>query len=531
MKGDTKKENQKVHTATGGGIWPDENTILGMFAGAYFMYNFDKKEFIGTGSLDQLLAEMLETRSVSIKHFLDSLTPEDKVNFQELFSDAKALKKKLNFQFRIIPKLKDYREIQTFAFTGVYTVNPQGEAVLVCVIRNISRETKILRDLQRNLDRAEESDRIKSLFLLNISHNIRTPMNSILGFAELLSLTDPEPERRRDYIKVIRKQSKNLIQLIDDVAEIAKFESGQMTMTRSSVNLNLLLGEIKRDVETMRSTERKEQVQILLKLPDNDGLEIFTDAGRLHQVFINLVNHSLKYTLEGFVELGYRMPEDSKISFYIKDTSRGVSKDDLKLILDKSGQSEKNVHNRYDEEIGLNLSIAKSIVKLLGGKLSVETNPDKGIEFLFTIPYEKIPALPLENDFEELSINRQFKWNDKVILIVEDEEVNGLFLEAVFQETGARTLYAKNGRQAVELCRSMQNKIDLILMDIKMPVMNGLKATQEIRKFNQTVPIIAQTALAMEEDKHQCLLAGCNDTITKPIEIDELLQRVNSYFI
>jgi CheY-like chemotaxis protein len=127
-----------------------------------------------------------------------------------------------------------------------------------------------------------------------------------------------------------------------------------------------------------------------------------------------------------------------------------------------------------------------------------------------------------------LTKNPQYRWNDKVILIVEDEEINGLFLEAVFHDTEARTLYAKNGAQAIELCKSI-NKIDLILMDIRMPVMNGLKATQEIRKFNQSIPIIAQTALSLQEDRQQCLLAGCNDTITKPIDVEELLSLVNKY--
>lgn len=504
--------------------------IPSLLSGAFFTYNFSNQEFLGHPSLNLLLGDMLEYSSITKEIILDNIPPDDKLSFQELFIAPKILTKKVNFQFRIIPKSKDYREIQSFVLSGTYSTKDNGDTLLICAIRNISRDNKTMRDLQRNLEKTEEADRIKTLFLLNISHNIRTPMNSILGFAELLSMTDPGPERRREFIDVIKKQSKNLLQLIDDVAEIAKYESGKMTITKSPINLNLLLSETRKDVVAMQSSNRKEQVEILVNLPNQSGMEIFSDAGRIHQIFLNLVGHSLKYTLEGSVELGYLIPDDNRISFFLKDTSQDINKEDLKLILDKYIQPDKTGESRYDEEVGLNLSIAKSIVKLLGGKISVDNTPEGGIEFVFTIPFEKIPSLASEINADEAQLNQQYKWTDKVILIVEDEEVNGLFLEAVFQETGAQTLHAKNGNQAVELCHSMLNKIDLVLMDIKMPVMNGLKATQEIRKFNTRLPIIAQTALALEEDREQCLLAGCNDAITKPIEIDELLRIVNSYF-
>ena len=168
-------------------------------------------------------------------------------------------------------------------------------------------------------------------------------------------------------------------------------------------------------------------------------------------------------------------------------------------------------------------------MKLLGGKINFDYDPAIGGTFNFSVPFEAPPQPKTDISEEELAFQQRYKWTNKVILIVEDEEVNGIFLEAVLHETGAQTIYAKNGHQAIDLCKSI-NKIDLILMDIRMPVMNGLKATQEIRKFNQTIPIIAQTALALEEDREKCLLAGCNDTITKPIEIEGLLLLINRYF-
>jgi CheY-like chemotaxis protein len=354
-------------------------------------------------------------------------------------------------------------------------------------------------------------------------------MNSIVGFAELLSMTDPGPERRKEYLSVIKKQSKNLLQLIDDVAEIAKYEIGTMTITKSKCNLNLLLQETLKDVENLRLFARKEQMVIKHILPSAKGVELYTDAGRLQQVLVNLISYLLKYTMQGSIEFGYNLPNDDKIDLYIKDTSFEISKEEQKNIFDRYSQFDANTFDQYDDETGLRLTIAKGIVKLLGGKIWVESEPGAGTTFKFSIPFEQAPILISEYFEEELSKSPQYKWSDKVILIVEDEEVNGLFLEAVFQEADTQTLYAKNGLQAIELCKSI-NKIDLILMDIRMPVMNGIKAIQEIRKFNKTVPIIAQTALTLQEDRENCLLAGCNDAIAKPIDVEELLQMVNKYF-
>jgi len=499
-----------------------------LFSTGYFQYNFSTGKLYINQSLKELFENCIPNMEYSPSVLIESAQMEDKAFLEDLFSQPKTQKKKISGQFKLIQRSKDYKEIKLFQISGMYERNTHGEDILACLVRDISKENKQLRELQRNFEKATEADKIKTFFLLNISHNIRTPMNSILGFAELLSMTDPGPERRREFIQVIKKQSKNLMQFIDDVAEIAKYESGTLTVTKTPINLNLLINEIVRDIENIRSESYKEHTKIQVSLPSRDGLEFFSDAGRLHQVFMNLVNHSLKYTLQGYIELGYKMPADNRVEFFVKDTSQGLGKEELKNIFDRFGQFTREDASRYNEETGLGLIIAKSIVKLLGGKLTFEPNSDSGFIFMFNLPFES-PPKHLNHCIEDELLTGYYKWNNRVILIVEDEEVNGLFLEAVFQETGARTLYAKNGQQAIELCKSI-NKIDMILMDIRMPVMSGIKATQEIRKFNQSIPIIAQTALSTEEDRQNCLLAGCNDTITKPIEVGELLHLANRYF-
>lgn len=490
-------------------------------------YNFEAGEISDSDSLQVLFEGCLAQGEVSLSNLIESVSSDDRQFVEDLFTQPKTLPKKITGRFKLIQKTKDYRETRFFNISANYDTDVKGNTVLVGIIRDITKELKQTRDLQRNLEKSEESDRIKTNFLLNISHNIRTPMNSILGFAELLNMTDPDPERRQEYVQVIQKQSKTLLQLIDDVAEIAKYESGNLTVSKSPVNINLLISELIKEVEKLRSLSRKEHVNISFQVPSKEGIEIYTDAGRLHQVFINLINYSVKYTAEGSIQIGYSLSDDNRIEFFVKDTSPGLSKEEVKILFNPFTMVDKGELSRYDEENGLGLSIAKSIIKLLGGKLSVDSEPGKGINFHVSLPYERIPNHSSSSIEEEL-LSEQYKWSDKVILLVEDEDVNGLFLEAVFHETGAQTLVAKNGRQAIELCKSI-NKIDLILMDIRMPVMNGLKATQEIRKFNHSIPIIAQTALSLEEDRQNCLLAGCNDLITKPIEVEELLFLVNQY--
>lgn len=503
--------------------------ICSSLSAAYLIYDPQKEKLYHNQTLEILFENCLPAFPFAVHELIENVNPEDQPGLNELFSFPKTQKKKITGQFRLTYRLKEFKETRTFFFTGSYHTTENEDLLLTCVIQDVTRENKQLKELQRNLEKAEESDRIKTIFLLNISHNIRAPMNSILGFSELLHLTNPGDKRRNEYIHTIKKQSQNLLQLIDDVSEIAKFESGTLTITKTPVNLNLLLNEVIRDVESIRSSVRKENVKILYTSPSAEGLTMFTDAGRLYQIFINLINHSLKYTTKGSIELGYLPPAENRINFFVKDTSEDLDKNELKAMLEKYTKIPDDTTSRYDDETRLNLTLARSIAKLLGGKLNFDYESGTGSTFNIIIPFEQPPQEKIEIPEEELAFNEKYKWKNKVILIVEDEEVNGIFLEALLQETGAQTLYAKNGRQAIDLCKSI-NKIDLILMDIRMPVMNGLKATQEIRKFNHTIPIIAQTALTLEEDREQCLLAGCNDTIIKPIEVEELLVMISRYF-
>lgn len=399
---------------------------------------------------------------------------------------------------------------------------------VLLVIKDISKIVKQRRDLIRSKEKIEESDKLKSTILSNISHYIRTPLNSVTGFSELLANSGSDFKQRKDYIDIIKRQSKRILGLIDDLSEIAKLEKGNVVISSNPCNLNLLLNELLLGINQQRSLNQHELVEVKLDIPQGKGLEINTDSGRLQQTINNLVNYSLKYTQRGHILIGYRLDEAiQKIIFFIKDTSSGLTKDEQKILFNKFTAMDNPEKSRY-EEPGLGLTIARNIIKNLGGKVWVESEENKGNSFFFTLPYEPIKSetdVDIEEEFPNKSI---FQWPNKVILIVDDEDVNAVFIEAVLQGTNVQVLYAKNGQEAIELCKTI-NKIDLILMDLKMPVLNGISATKEIRKFNTKIPIIAQTALASLEDKQECMNAGCNDIVTKPIEVQELLHKVNKY--
>lgn len=406
---------------------------------------------------------------------------------------------------------------------------PDHKDKCIIIIKDYSIESKQQKEILRNREKIEESDKLKSIILSNISHYIRTPLNSVTGFAELLAGSVLEEEKRQEYIDIIKRQSKRILTLIDDLSEIAKLESGNINISKTPCSLNLILKELLLGINRHRAEKRKELVDIRSNLPTN-SVEALTDSGRLLQALNHILNYSLRYTNEGKIELGYSLVDQKqKLEFYIHDTSDGLSKEEQKSIFSKFTTIDNTETTRLDDP-GLGLTIAKSIIKALGGKIWVESEVGKGTRFIFNIPFEPVPSSDVIQEINEDEIKTviQYDWPNKVILIVDDEEVNAMFLDAVFHGTNAQLIFAKNGQEAIDLCKSI-SKIDLILMDLKMPGTNGLKATKEIRKFNYKIPIIAQTALTSEEDKINCEKSGCNDMITKPIEVEELLKLVNHY--
>ncbi|MFP4059893.1 MAG: ATP-binding protein [Bacteroidota bacterium] len=399
---------------------------------------------------------------------------------------------------------------------------------LYCVLKDVSIFKKNEEELIRARKKAEESDRLKTAFLANMSHEIRTPMNAIIGFSELLKIPDIDNRKKEEYAKIISNKGSLLLTLIDDIIEVAKFESGKLSINKTSCDINSLLEELRVIFDEKKKARNKENVLVKLYIPEKIEEPVYTDPGRLQQVLTNLIDNALKFTERGYIEFGYEVKE-KYIQFFVKDTGIGIKKKDQKLIFNRFRQVEDTPSKRHGGS-GLGLTISKGIVSLLGGKMWLESKFDEGSVFYFTLPLNKAEQ-PVEETYDNIKeTNTSYNWKDKVILVAEDEEVNYRFIEAILDDTEVQLLHAENGVQAIELCESI-NQIDLVLMDIKMPGLNGYDATRKIKSIRPELPVIAQTAFTMKEEKKKCLQAGCDDYISKPIDIKLLIEKINFFFI
>jgi PAS domain S-box-containing protein len=377
-------------------------------------------------------------------------------------------------------------------------------------------------------EKAEESDRLKTAFLANMSHEIRTPMNGILGFAELLDDNTLSPERRREFTSIISSSSKQLLTVINDIIDISKIESGQLIISNVKFNLNKLMHEVHTTFENLKSTSGKSHIKLVLEKGfSDDESNIFCDDMRLSQILNNLLGNALKFTSSGFVKFGYNRQDDNLL-FFVEDTGKGIDKDKQQFVFERFRQVEESNTRRFGGT-GLGLSISKGLVELMDGSIWVVSEEDKGSIFYFTLPL--IIQSPLEISIDKKKLAKpENGFYGKTILIAEDIQSNFHMIQIMLEKMNAVLLYAEDGSQAVDICRNETN-IDLVLMDIQMPVMNGYDATREIRNFRPQLPIIALTAFAYEEDKIRCIDAGCNDFISKPIEKYELITLMSKYLI
>jgi len=394
-------------------------------------------------------------------------------------------------------------------------------------LERIVNERTIQLEISKN--KAEESDRLKSAFLANMSHEIRTPMNAIIGFSSLLKAQDVNEIDKEEIINLIVNNGNSLLQLIDDIIDTAKIEAGQMTIKKKQCDINQLLTELHIIFQQKKTTLGLTDLDLRMKLGfDSPSFYIHTDPFRVQQVITNLIDNALKFTENGFVEFGYIIDSSQpmpNIKFYVKDTGIGLTQEEQKLIFARFAKIENNNTKLY-RGAGLGLAICNSIAKLLDGEIYVESEKNHGSTFFFTIPIEVIVSQKERIKSTQKNF-MEYNWTGKTLLVAEDEDSNYRLIEVLLKGTNVRILRAENGKEAIE--KFSENSIDLVLMDIKMPVMDGLKATQEIKKISRDIPIIAQTAYAMENDEKICLESGCDDYISKPILQDKLFEMLNKY--
>jgi len=382
-------------------------------------------------------------------------------------------------------------------------------------------------------ERAEESDRLKSAFLTNMSHEIRTPMNGILGFASLLKEQNLTGDEQQNYIRIIEKSGARMLNIINDIISISKIESGLMEVDIQETDINQQIDFIHSFFKL--EIEEKGIHFLITKNLKGKAAHIQSDSEKIYSILTNIVKNAIKFTEEGTIELGVQIKIEngsSELEFYIKDTGIGIPKDRLLPIFSRFIQADVSGKMAY-QGAGLGLSISKSYVEILGGKIWVESEVGKGSTFYFTLPYRNNPEEKIVIKNEDCSEQMNQKVNPEVsdlkILIAEDNEISGMLLSFLVKDFSKKLFRARTGIEAVNIFRNNPD-IDLILMDIQMPELNGDEATRQIRQFNKEVIIIAQTGLVMSIDKESVIESGCNDYISKPIKREILNTLIQKYF-
>jgi PAS domain S-box-containing protein len=373
-------------------------------------------------------------------------------------------------------------------------------------------------------EKAVESDRLKTAFLQNISHEIRTPMNAIVGFTSLLDDLYLKPENMKQYIDIIYQSSNQLLSIITDIVDISNIETGQIKLTLNSININNIIRNLY-DEYNLRTKHLGLQLNFVVALEDDEAF-IVTDGTKLIQILSNLLNNSLKFTNKGKIEIGYKVKTDF-IEFVVRDTGVGIPKDKQVKIFDRFYQVENSTSRLYGGT-GLGLSICKAYSELLGGHIRVESESGKGSAFYVVLPF-KTSVKRNEKRYDPGEKNKR-SFKGKTILIAEDDDVNFMLINKHLEENNLNLIRAVNGKEAVEICR-INDKVDLVLLDLKMPGMDGLEAMKVIKQFRPDLIFIALTAYAFESDRKNAIECGCSEYIIKPFTKKELLDVIRKYLI
>jgi len=385
------------------------------------------------------------------------------------------------------------------------------------IFHDITDRKKAENELIEAKEKAEESSRLKTAFLNNISHEIRTPLNAICGFSQLIVNSKNPIEKQKKFADEILRNSDKLIDIITDVIEISQIQSKQIAIKKNEFVIGHFLTEIK---EKFIPIANDKNLWFTINT-DIELLKIYTDYEKLKKILFHLIDNAIKFTVQGSINLNFEL-DNNNLRFTIKDTGIGIAENMQKLIFEPFRQVETNLSRNFGGN-GLGLTLIKSYVELLNGSISMQSEINKGTTFHITIP----SILKIEKVVNKIENHKKYKV--KTILIVEDEYANYQYLEELLSDSGFHILHAKNGQEAVDFCRN-NSTIDLIFMDIKMPIMDGQTATKIIKEFRFDIPIIAQTAYALEIEREK-FITDFDDYITKPISKQTLKEKLEKFIL
>lgn len=383
-------------------------------------------------------------------------------------------------------------------------------------------------------EKAEESDKLKSSFLANLSHEIRTPLNAIIGFSSIIADDDVEAQERSVYKQIIQNNGFSLLSLIDDIIDFSKIEAGYINIVIKNIPLKNVLENVNQiynfQIKRQLSSAEKKIDFKIITADDTNSLTLKTDETRLSQILTNLINNAIKFTSQGFIEVGYQViNRNQSIQFYVKDSGIGIKKEHQKIIFERFRKIEEN-ENQIHRGAGLGLAISYQLVSLLGGSIWVESEENKGATFYFTIPLankEEVGKVPLVTVNSSDYLNNLPNLQNHTIIIAEDDQANFAYIHKLIERTKASVIRAETGLQVLNLLENLHENISIILMDIKMPELDGIETLKEIRRRNIQIPILAQTAHVFSDEIRQLKDVGFDEYISKPINAAELYNKIN----
>lgn len=402
--------------------------------------------------------------------------------------------------------------------------NKEGKAILFIV------QAQDITSLQNTIRKAIESEKLKTSFLQNLSHEIRTPANAIFGFHELMKDPSSTMEEKENYMNLIESGVEQFIQIITNVVDISKIETGQLLLTKEQTDIRVLLEEIYLNYKKKFNTENTPGIDFALYMPKtSEPVFLFCDPVRLKQTIGYLLDNAMKFTTFGFITIGFHIvTHNQELTLFVKDTGIGIPIEKQEYIFSKFRQGDESATRRYGG-LGIGLTLAQELTRLQGGRLWLTSEPDLGTSVFCSFPYNFIKEQNKPSGgHREFQQTNETLLSGKTLLIADDNESNFMVLEHWFKKQGAKIIRAHNGLEAVEICHH-NPAIDLVLMDLQMPILNGFGAAREILSFRPDMPVIAQTAYSLEFENHQAKKIGCVAYLEKPIDLHSLSKLISQY--